>query len=104
MLGGAIGIAIANTILNSHVRSALASFVAAPVIDAIFANPQGINTVASELGDKVRSVFGDAFNLQMKATIAFCAAQFLSVAIMWQKKPLRMTPELDTRDAATAES
>lgn len=46
--------------------------------------PMDIQTV-------VRSVFGQAFNLQMKIMLGFATAQIPATLLMWQRKPLRVT-------------
>lgn len=91
MLGGALGIAVANSVLNVYVRSHLSSVSHGPGSDL---SAQSILAdVAPAARALVRQMFGEGYNLQMRVTIAFCGAQFLSILLVWKKVPLRLNNE-----------
>ncbi|KAL2810109.1 major facilitator superfamily domain-containing protein [Aspergillus granulosus] len=90
MLGGALGVAIATTILNEHLRSALASFISQEQLNAVLETPQAISLLAPEVQVQVRRVFGEAYNLQMKAAGGFSAAQMLAVLLVWKRRQVRL--------------
>jgi hypothetical protein len=49
-------------------------------------------TALKELSPEVRmmvlQVFSDGYNLQIKITTAFAAAQILAIGLMWKKDPI----------------
>lgn len=59
-------------------------------VDLLEQTTQVISQFEPILQEKIRTIFAEGFNLQMKITIGFAAAQFLSIAIMWEKKLLRV--------------
>jgi hypothetical protein len=103
MLGGALGIAICNSILNGYVRSHLTPILSDFEIEAILSAAKSLEDLAPGLRESARAVFGEAYNLQMRATIGFCCAQFIAILIMWKKKPLRLNEEASMQ-AEDAES
>jgi hypothetical protein len=90
MLGGAVGIAVVNAVLNSYVRLHLRSTLTAGQLDAILQSASRIKSLTPALQEIVRVVYGQAYNLQLRVTIAFTAAQFLAVILMWKRKQLRL--------------
>jgi len=90
MLGGAVGIAVVNAVLNSYVRLHLRSTLTVGQLDAILQSASRIKSLTPALQEIVRVVYGQAYNLQLRVTIAFTAAQFLAVILMWKRKPLRL--------------
>lgn len=96
MLGGALGIAVANTILNSHVLSLLTPIFGSQV-NTLLNEPSSIALAPLALRDQARKAFGESYNLQMRAMIAFSAAQVISIILVWRKKQVRIDEKATSR-------
>ncbi|PQE07460.1 major facilitator superfamily transporter protein [Rutstroemia sp. NJR-2017a BBW] len=96
MLGGALGIAVANTVLNSHVLSRLTPILGSHV-STLLNEPSSIGLAPPALRDQIRTVFGEAYNLQMRAMIGFSAAQIISIMLVWKKKQIKIEKEATAR-------
>ncbi|KAI2620776.1 major facilitator superfamily domain-containing protein [Hypomontagnella submonticulosa] len=91
LLGSAVGIAIVNSVLNGYLREHLSLVLDPSLLEQLLQSAANLETFDSNVQFKVRAAYGEAFNLQMRATVAFCAAQFLIVPLLWKKKPLRLS-------------
>lgn len=89
MLGSALGIAIATTILHSHLKAELGGLLAEAQLDGVLESTRNINDLSSVAQVQIRRAFGEAYNLQMKAAGGFSIAQLLSVLLMWKKEQVR---------------
>ena len=87
-MGGAIGLAIVTTVLNSYVKSHLADTLSSSQIDGLLRTTETFATLAPDVAETARTVFGNAFNIQMRIMIGFSAAQIPTVLLMWQKKQI----------------
>ncbi|BCS18428.1 uncharacterized protein APUU_11256S [Aspergillus puulaauensis] len=90
MLGGALGVAIATSILNAHLKSRLGDVLDGEQLDMVLDSAQSVGLLPGELQVQVRRVFGEAYNIQMKAIGGFSAAQVLPVVLMWKRKQVRL--------------
>lgn len=90
MLGGAMGIAIVNSVLNNYVRTHLEALLSDQQLDGILGSASGIAQYAPAVQETIRRTYGEAYNWQMRVTTAFSAAHFLAVALMWKKQPMRL--------------
>ncbi|KUJ15089.1 efflux pump antibiotic resistance protein [Mollisia scopiformis] len=90
MLGGALGIAVMNTVLNSYINSHLPLLLDGAQLIGVLDSASRIALLPQELQDEVRAVYGQGYNLQMRVTLAFSAAVLFSIALVWKKKPLRL--------------
>ncbi len=90
MLGGALGVAIATSILNAHLKSRLGDVLDGSQLDMVLDSAQSVGLLPGEVQVQVRRVFGEAYNLQMKAIGGFSAAQVLPVLLMWKRKQVRL--------------
>jgi hypothetical protein len=59
----------------------------------VFQSADAIAAQPLELQEEIRGVYGEAFNLQMRVTIAFSAVKILLVGLIWKWPPLRLTAE-----------
>lgn len=89
MFGGALGIAIVTTIMNSYLKSHLPALLSPEQLSAVLDSAQVVATFPSELQVQVRQVYARAYNMQMKATWAFSIAQLLPVLLLWKKQQVR---------------
>lgn len=74
-MGGAIGLAIATSVLNSYVRSHLAQMLPADQISLLFRTTDAFAALPPELEDSVRAIFAHGYNLQIYVILGFAAAQ-----------------------------
>jgi len=84
-LGGAIGLAITTTVLNSYIKSSLRGLLTPEQLGGLLESIDVINFLPPEQQAQVRQSFSHGYNLQMKVMIGFSAAQILVVALMWEK-------------------
>ncbi|KAL4909665.1 hypothetical protein BDW74DRAFT_173160 [Aspergillus multicolor] len=89
MLGGALGVAVATAILNDHLQSALRHVISGEQLSAVLESPRAIGLLRPEVQVQVRRIFGEAYNLQMKAAGGFSAGQVLAVLLIWRKEQVR---------------
>jgi hypothetical protein len=93
MLGGAVGIAVVNSVWFNYVRSHLASTLAAAEIDALLVNINSLSQYSPIVQIIVRTVCSDGYNLQMRATLGFAAGHLLVLLLIWRKRPYRLSKE-----------
>lgn len=93
MFGGAVGIAVVNSIWLNYTQSHLASVLSASQIRALLGDINVLELLSPNVRAVVRSVCGDAYNLQMRASLGFTAAQFLVVLALWRRHPIRLSEE-----------
>ena len=87
-MGGAIGLAIVTTVLNSYVKFHLAGILSSVEIEALLRTTEAFATLAPDVAETARQVFGNGFNLQMRIMIGFSAAQVPAILLMWQKEQI----------------
>jgi len=90
MLGGAVGLAVVNSVWLNYVRSHLASVLSGAELALLLKDISTISRYPIAMQSVIRSVCGDGYNLQMRAALGFTAAQFLIVLALWRKQPLRL--------------
>lgn len=90
MLGGALGIAIMNTVLNTYLKSHLPGILHGTQLAGVLESGNSITRLPTELQEGVRVVYGQGYNLQMRVTLGFSAATFLAAALVWRKNQLRL--------------
>lgn len=83
IMGGAIGLAIATTVLNTYVKSHLSESVTPQQMNSILQSAENINSLERVVGWTVREVFGRGYNLQMRVLIGFGAAQIPASFLLW---------------------
>ncbi|KAI9934830.1 hypothetical protein MW887_000447 [Aspergillus wentii] len=90
MLGGVLGIAITNSVLNAYTKSHLPRLIPAADLSALHDSAKALDYFPLATQAAVRAVYGAAFNKQMQVVGGFSAAQLVFTLIMWQKQPLHM--------------
>lgn len=89
-LGGAIGLAVTTSALNSYVKTQLAAILNSTELSSLLQSVQVIEALPAELQASTRVVLSDAYDLQMQIMIGFSAAQVLVAVAMWEKKLTRV--------------
>ncbi|KAH8879537.1 MFS general substrate transporter [Thozetella sp. PMI_491] len=93
MLGGSIGVAVVNSVWINYVRTHLASRLPAAEIDSLLMNIGTLPSYPPAMQDAFRAGCSDAYNLQMRATLGFCAGHVIVLAVMWRRRPYRVSKE-----------
>lgn len=89
-MGGAIGLAIVTSILNSSVGAGLLRFLTPEQVNTLFQTPSVLVDFSPETQDIVRRVFAQGYNTQFKILAGLAAAQLPASLIMWQKDQIRV--------------
>jgi hypothetical protein len=82
-MGGAIGLTIGSSLLNSYLKSHLAPPVlTTEQLDSLLLSTAVISKFEPELQTVVKGVFASGYSLQMKVVTGFAAAQFSAILMM----------------------
>ena len=87
-MGGAIGLAVVTTAMNTYIKSHLAERLSSAQIDALLQTTKAFATLTPETADIAKTVFAQGYNLQMRIMIGFSAAQLPVTFLMWQRKQI----------------
>lgn len=87
-MGGAIGLAIVTTVINSYIRNRLAEILPPDQIGALLQTTDAFAALSPALAEVVKSVFARGYTLQLRIMIGFSAAQVPVTFLMWQKKQI----------------
>ena len=87
-MGGAIGLAIVTTMLNSYIKSHLSTFLSPQEINELLKSTQAFKALPPNLLETVKIEFAKGYNLQMQVMVGFSAAQVPVALMMWQKKQI----------------
>lgn len=92
MLGGAIGLAIADSIMNNYLTTNLSHILTPTQLESLLQSTNTLATFPNQLRATVGDVFVEGYNLQMKVITGLAAAQFLTIAAMWRRKGGQIVP------------
>lgn len=87
-MGGAIGLAIATSVLNNHVSSGLLGILNAEQIKSLLDSPSVITNLPPNIRDTVQGIFAQGYNIQFKILAGIASAQIPASLIMWQKEQI----------------
>ncbi|TGO77538.1 hypothetical protein BELL_0102g00100 [Botrytis elliptica] len=90
ILGGAIGVAIATSLLSSNVISALADILPAETVNRLLQNISSVALLSPGDQIAVRTAFAQGYKKQLAMILGFCAAELLAIGLMWERKPRRL--------------
>ena len=88
VFGGALGIAIATTVMNSILTSRLTHTIGPERLAAVLKSTNVIREFPSAMQKSVLDAFADGYNLQMKIIAALTGVQLMTVAMLWRKKQI----------------
>ena len=88
VFGGALGIAIATTVMNSTLTSRLTHAIGPERLAAVLQNIAVMREFPSEMQKSVLDAFADGYNLQMKIMAGFAGVQLMTVGLLWRKKQI----------------
>lgn len=84
-LGGAVGLAIAFSVMNSYLKSHLSAILSPKDLAAVLQSTDVMATFTLDVRESVQEVFAQGYNLQYKIIAGLAAAQFPAAAMMWRK-------------------
>ncbi|KAF2015122.1 MFS general substrate transporter [Aaosphaeria arxii CBS 175.79] len=93
MLGGSVGIAVVNSVWVNYVRSHLGSVLAKAEIDTLLTDTESLIDFPTVTQETFRTICSDAYNLQMRATLGFAAAQVIVTVALWRRSAYRLGSE-----------
>ncbi|KAI4909408.1 hypothetical protein J4E90_008105 [Alternaria incomplexa] len=82
-LGGLVGIAIVTSISTPYIRSHLTDILPLELAESLLEKTELVQTLSPEMLERVRQVFGEAYNLQVKVLIGFAVAKVPVTGMMW---------------------
>lgn len=86
-LGGVIGLAVTQAILNDSFRSQLAKFLSSEELKAVMLSTANIDQLSAVHKDLTCRAYGRSANAQMRVVTAFAGAAILTSIFAWQKAP-----------------
>ncbi|CAD6444310.1 497df385-445e-4097-bfd8-b7a1fd65287b [Sclerotinia trifoliorum] len=90
ILGGAIGVAIATSLLNNTVVSTLADILPAETVSHLLQNLSSMSSLSSHDQAVVQSAFAHGYHKQLAMILGFCAAEVFAIGLMWERTPRRL--------------
>ncbi|KAL4922920.1 MFS general substrate transporter [Aspergillus aurantiobrunneus] len=88
VLGGAIGVSIATSLLKNTVQSRLANGGPSEVLEDIMQDVSSVDRLPPSMQTLVRAAFADRYEQQLAMVLGLCAAQVLALGLMWER-PMR---------------
>lgn len=88
VFGGALGIAIATTVMNSTLTSRLTHTIGPERLAAVLQNTAAMREFPTEMRKSVLHAFADGYNLQMKILTGLAGVQLVAVGMLWRKKQI----------------
>ncbi|KAI9658931.1 MAG: hypothetical protein M1821_001891 [Bathelium mastoideum] len=85
LMGGAIGLSIVTTVMNSYVKSRLKQFLTPDQVYSLLESTGTLTTLNPNLQNIVQTTFAKAYDIQMRVVIGFSGAQLLVAFLLWKK-------------------
>lgn len=86
-LGGVIGLAVTQAILNGDFRSQLANFLSSEELRAVMLSTENIKKLSAAHRAMTCRAYGSSANTQMRVVTAFAGVAILTSIFAWQKAP-----------------
>lgn len=102
VLGGVVGIAIAQVVVSSTIRSDLPSILNPDQVEALLESAGSIATLEPSQAAEVRRVYGHAYNLQTRMVMYFAIASLVVCLIGFRRHP-KSFADAGKKDATVAE-
>jgi hypothetical protein len=78
-----VGIAIVVSVSTPYIRTRLTDIVSAETALHLLEKTEIVRTLDPDVATNVRSLFGKAYNLQVRILIGFAVAKLPVTALMW---------------------
>lgn len=100
MLGGLIGIAVAQAILNRQLLESLGSTIRPEKLAALLRSATAVLDFTPEEAAMAKACYGSAFNLQNRVLMGFSVAALVASFGSWKRHPEEFA-EVDKRRSQT---
>ncbi|KAF2465948.1 MFS multidrug transporter-like protein [Lindgomyces ingoldianus] len=90
IIGGAIGVAIATSVMNSRLNSSLGHLFSPAQIKAVLDSPQALRNAPPEVQDFMTTTLAISHRSVMRILCGFSAGQVLASLITWKKPQIRV--------------
>lgn len=87
VLGGTIGLAVCSALLSSHVASNTSTLLTSEQQEALLKSFQNIRSLSPEVQAKIREIYGEGYNQQMRSMLYFSLAAIVSLVLLVEKSP-----------------
>ncbi|KAL9078059.1 MAG: hypothetical protein Q9157_003027 [Trypethelium eluteriae] len=84
-MGGAIGLSIVTTVMNSYVQSHLREFLAPAQVHSLLETTGTLSTLSPDLRNFIQTTFASGYNAQMRVVIGLSGGQLLLACLLWRK-------------------
>jgi hypothetical protein len=88
VFGGVVGLAVCQIIILSRLQSQLSQHLTPQQLQDILFSATNINSLSPALAEKIRQVYGDAANFQMRIAMGISVASLVVGLFMWRQKPI----------------
>lgn len=88
VFGGALGLAVASNVMNSHLTSSLSRSIGAERLSEVLQSTAATKDFPPQVQKQVLEAFASGYNLQMKIMTGFAGLQVLGVGLLWRKKQI----------------
>ncbi|RJE22912.1 Major Facilitator Superfamily [Aspergillus sclerotialis] len=82
-LGGCVAVAVCSTILHSDLSSSLEDFLSPNKVEAVLSSTANTSGLSVSETTKMQQAYGQSYDTQFRALIAFAGVSFICSAIMW---------------------
>lgn len=86
VVGGALGLALASAVMNSHLTSHLSHSIGSEHLAAVLQSTEAIKGFPPDMQKLVMEKFAGGYNLQMRILAGFAGLQVLCVVSLWRGK------------------
>ena len=90
VFGGALGLAIASSVMNSHLTSLLRDTIGPDRLSEVLQSITATKQFPPQMQVEVLRAFASGYNLQMKIMAGFAGLQVLVVGLLWRKTQIRV--------------
>ncbi|KAI9788799.1 MAG: hypothetical protein M1816_006580 [Peltula sp. TS41687] len=95
VFGGVLGLAIASSVMNSHLTSILSPSIGAERLSAALQSTAATKEFPPDIQREVLEAFASGYNSQMKIMTAFGGLQVLSVGLLWRRNQILVVGKKD---------
>jgi hypothetical protein len=88
MMGSAIGVAIAGSIVNSYTKSRLSNILSSSQFTLLLRDVSSTSTLLELLQSEVRDTFGESYNTLNEVLLGLAIVQVILVGLLWRRPQL----------------
>ena len=93
VFGGALGLAIASSVMNNHLTTSLTDTIGSDRLNQVLDSIEAILKFPPQAQELVIAAFGGGYKLQFQIMVGFGIAQVAAVALLYRRPPVRVVEE-----------